>query len=208
MDSSAAGVQPADGPLGADPIAWIIYDPRGHVAAQLMARDRTKPAATTPTVSPPDPNNSAASGGYDAYFGTTVPRLPEMDGPSRWRRAWLCDHAAPQVRPIPIAARMRHPHFFMTTGRRRDTLALPSPEGVVGPTPLHAKGEHARRLMRRSSYTSRSRRRSDRCLPSCCRSAPQREVQDSIHSRRESSRRSSRSSRAPHRAGAARECLV
>ena len=35
-----------------------------------MARDRTKPAVTTPTVSPPDPNNSAASGGYDAYFGT------------------------------------------------------------------------------------------------------------------------------------------
>ena len=69
-DSSAAGVQPADGPLGADPIAWIIYDTRGHVAAQLMARDRTKPAVTTPTTSPPDPNNSTTSGGYDAYFGT------------------------------------------------------------------------------------------------------------------------------------------
>ena len=69
-DSSAAGVHPADGPLGADPIAWIIYDTRGDVAAQLMARDRTKPAVTTPNGSPPDPNNSAASGGYDAYFGT------------------------------------------------------------------------------------------------------------------------------------------
>lgn len=69
-DSSTAGVQPADGPLGADPIAWIIYDTRGHVAAQLMARDRTKSARTTTSVSAPDPNNSAASGGYDAYFGT------------------------------------------------------------------------------------------------------------------------------------------
>jgi hypothetical protein len=69
-DSSAAGVQPGDGPLGADPIAWIIYDSRGHVAAQLMARDRTKAATLTPTAAPPDPNNSSASGGYDAYFGT------------------------------------------------------------------------------------------------------------------------------------------
>ena len=70
-DSSAAGVQPADGPLGADPIAWISYDTRGHVQAQLMARDRAKAAkAAAPSVA--DPNNSAASGGYDAYFGTYV----------------------------------------------------------------------------------------------------------------------------------------
>lgn len=46
-DSSARGVEPADGPLGADPIAWISYDTHGHVQAQLMA-----------------------SGGCDAYFGT------------------------------------------------------------------------------------------------------------------------------------------
>ena len=68
-DSSTAGVQPADGPLGADPVAWIIYDAKGHVAAQLMARDRTKGAAVTPPTAL-DPNNSAARGGYDAYFGT------------------------------------------------------------------------------------------------------------------------------------------
>lgn len=70
-DSSAAGVQPADGPLGADPIAWISYDARGHVQAQLMARDRAK-AAQAAAPSAADPNNSAASGGYDAYFGTYV----------------------------------------------------------------------------------------------------------------------------------------
>lgn len=68
-DSSAAGVQPADGPLGSDPIAWISYDTRGHVQAQLMARDRATAAAAT-ALSVADPNNSAASGGYDAYFGT------------------------------------------------------------------------------------------------------------------------------------------
>ncbi|MDQ8159430.1 MAG: lipocalin-like domain-containing protein [Gemmatimonadota bacterium] len=71
-DSSAAGVQPADGPLGADPIAWISYDAQGHVAAQLMARDRTRgPVVPTPPALR-DPNNSAASDGYDAYFGTYV----------------------------------------------------------------------------------------------------------------------------------------
>lgn len=70
-DSSAAGVQPADGPLGADPIAWISYDRRGHVQAQLMARDRSR-AAPSPAPVANDPNNSAASGGYDAYFGTYV----------------------------------------------------------------------------------------------------------------------------------------
>ena len=70
MDSSVAGVQPADGPLGPDPVAWLIYDGRGHVSAQLMARDRASSATTSPTAAAPDPNNSAASGGYDAYFGT------------------------------------------------------------------------------------------------------------------------------------------
>jgi hypothetical protein len=74
-DSSSRGVEPADGPLGADPIAWISYDAEGHVQAQLMARDRTKAmraSAAAPVVTPAvaDPNNSAASGGYDAYFGT------------------------------------------------------------------------------------------------------------------------------------------
>jgi len=68
-DSSARGVEPADGPLGADPIAWISYDTRGHVQAQLMARDRARAAASAPSMVS-DPNNSAASGGYDAYFGT------------------------------------------------------------------------------------------------------------------------------------------
>lgn len=70
-DSSSRGVEPADGALGADPIAWISYDTRGHVQAQLMARDRTRATAgAAPEVA--DPNNSAASGGYDAYFGTYV----------------------------------------------------------------------------------------------------------------------------------------
>ena len=66
-DSGPSGIRPADGPLGSDPIALLIYDSAGNVSAQLMARDRT-----TTTVAPrslPDPNNSSSQGGYDAYFG-------------------------------------------------------------------------------------------------------------------------------------------
>ncbi len=75
LDSGTAGTTgirgtlPADGALGADPISFLTYDTFGNVSAQLMARRRTaeipKPAASTQS----DPNNSAPSGGYDAYFG-------------------------------------------------------------------------------------------------------------------------------------------
>jgi len=69
LDSGAAGTRPADGALGADPIAYLTYDAFGNVAAQLMARRRA--GDVMPPVAPPrsDPNNSAPSGGYDAYFG-------------------------------------------------------------------------------------------------------------------------------------------
>jgi hypothetical protein len=69
-DSSAAGVRPADGPLGSDPVAWITYDDQGHVSAQLMARQRGAVTGAPVATTVRDPNNSAASGGYDAYFGT------------------------------------------------------------------------------------------------------------------------------------------
>lgn len=74
-DSSARGVEPADGPLGARPIALLFYDAAGNVSAQLMAPDRgagAVPKRTAPrrqSGSAVDPNNSAASDGYDAYFG-------------------------------------------------------------------------------------------------------------------------------------------
>jgi hypothetical protein len=57
--------------LGADPLGYLIYDAGGHVAVQLMARQRAG-AALSPVPVPKgeDPNNSAELGGYDAYFGT------------------------------------------------------------------------------------------------------------------------------------------
>ena len=67
-DSGARGVVPADGDLGSDPVALLIYDRAGNVSAQLMARRREAKPSTI--LSAPSPsNNSAAVGGYDAYFG-------------------------------------------------------------------------------------------------------------------------------------------
>lgn len=68
VDRTSAGQQLPEPSLGDDPIALLIYDTAGHVSAQLMRRDRSQPGVEQPVVS--SSNNSAAAGGYDAYFGT------------------------------------------------------------------------------------------------------------------------------------------
>jgi len=54
--------------LGGTPAGYLIYDAAGHVAVQLMARDRAGLVCDTSGVSP-DPNDNANIGGYSAYFG-------------------------------------------------------------------------------------------------------------------------------------------
>ena len=49
-------------------LGYILYDPTGHMAAQIMPRDRKKYAATEPT---PDEARAALQG-YTAYFGTFI----------------------------------------------------------------------------------------------------------------------------------------
>jgi hypothetical protein len=70
VDRTADGRELVEPTLGRDPVALLIYDSRGNVSAQLMKRNRSdappQPSAFV------DPNNSAAQGGYDAYFGTYV----------------------------------------------------------------------------------------------------------------------------------------
>jgi hypothetical protein len=56
-----------DPSLGADPLGLLIYDARGHFAAQFMRRDRTITAEPSPAGGS---NNTSAINGYDAYFGT------------------------------------------------------------------------------------------------------------------------------------------
>ena len=68
IDRTSDGRELVEPSLGKDPIALLIYDSSGNVSAQLMRRNRSDP--TPQEVSPADPNNSAALGGYDAYFGT------------------------------------------------------------------------------------------------------------------------------------------
>lgn len=68
IDRTSDGREPVEPNLGRDPVAILTYDSKGNVSAQLMRRDRLSPIPLAS--SPVDPNNSAARGGYDAYFGT------------------------------------------------------------------------------------------------------------------------------------------
>ena len=68
IDRTSDGREPIEPSLGKDPVSLLTYDSRGNVSAQLMRRDRSEPSPQAST--PPDPNNSTAQGGYDAYFGT------------------------------------------------------------------------------------------------------------------------------------------
>ena len=70
FDRTADGRTSVEPSLGGDPVALLIYDRAGHVATQLMRRDRTGAAPAAPATPSSDPNNSGAVGGYDAYFGT------------------------------------------------------------------------------------------------------------------------------------------
>jgi lipocalin-like protein len=67
-DRTLAGEPRIEPSLGADPIALLIYDGRGHFAAQFMKRNRD--VAVDATTTPVGPNNRRARGGYDACFGT------------------------------------------------------------------------------------------------------------------------------------------
>jgi Lipocalin-like domain len=74
IDRTSRGELVPEPELGSDPVALLIYDRAGHVAAQLMRRNRDTKPPTEPQASPMarGTNNSGASGGYDAYFGTYV----------------------------------------------------------------------------------------------------------------------------------------
>jgi len=67
-DHTRAGERRIEPSLGSDPIALLIFDRRGHFAAQFMKRERGTPPVSE--VANLAPNNSRARGGYDAYFGT------------------------------------------------------------------------------------------------------------------------------------------
>ncbi len=68
-DVTSDGQRRTDPILGADPLAYLMYDAAGHFAVQFMRRDRGayEPAAERHRVG--GANNSGAINGYDAYFG-------------------------------------------------------------------------------------------------------------------------------------------
>jgi len=67
-DRTHAGERRIEPSLGADPVALLYFDKKGHFAAQFMRRERG--AAPDVEAVASLPNNSRARGGYDAYFGT------------------------------------------------------------------------------------------------------------------------------------------
>lgn len=76
VDRTSDGRELVEPSLGRDPVALLLYDAAGHVSAQLMRREGRTAGAGAPAPVPAadapgaDANNSAALGGYDAYFGT------------------------------------------------------------------------------------------------------------------------------------------
>ena len=67
IDLDSVGGVRTEPVLGNHPLATLIYDRAGHVAAQLMARDRVPADCGRTTAT--DPNNSTYICRYDAYFG-------------------------------------------------------------------------------------------------------------------------------------------
>jgi uncharacterized cupin superfamily protein len=68
IDRDASGAVIPEPDLGSDPVGYLMYDAKGHVSAQLMARHRAGTSAATVT-SEANSNNPAHIGGYDSYFG-------------------------------------------------------------------------------------------------------------------------------------------
>lgn len=67
IDVDASGKLHIDPSLGADPLGILCFS-RDHFAAQFMKRDRSgEPMAVQAAQGA---NNSSASNGYDAYFGS------------------------------------------------------------------------------------------------------------------------------------------
>jgi hypothetical protein len=66
-DYTKDGQKRIDTILGSDPIAILVYA-KNYFAAQFMKRDRNTESITQATNA--GNNNTAAIGGYDAYFGT------------------------------------------------------------------------------------------------------------------------------------------
>lgn len=57
--------------LGGDPLGYLMYDTTGHVAVQLMRRNRASAEGQIDNASSPTAGSAPASlNGYEAYFGT------------------------------------------------------------------------------------------------------------------------------------------
>ena len=68
-DLTSDGQRRTEPILGADPLAYLMYDAAGHFAVQFMRRDRAACGSTPAQLRVGHANNGGAVNGYDAYFG-------------------------------------------------------------------------------------------------------------------------------------------
>src|SRR5438045_3456997 len=68
-DVTSDGKRRTEPILGADPVAYLMYDAAGHFAVQFMRRDRGAGEQVADRNRVGGANNSGAVDGYDAYFG-------------------------------------------------------------------------------------------------------------------------------------------
>ena len=68
-DVTSDGRRRIDPILGADPVAYLMYDSAGHFAVQFMRRNRGAVESMAEQSPAGAANNSGAVNGYDAYFG-------------------------------------------------------------------------------------------------------------------------------------------
>jgi hypothetical protein len=68
-DVTSNGQRRTDPVLGANPVAYLMYDAAGHFSVQFMRRDRGSAQDTTEQSQVSIANNSSAIHGYSAYFG-------------------------------------------------------------------------------------------------------------------------------------------
>ena len=70
-DRTSDGTTQIEPSLGETPLGLLDYDAKGHVAVQLMKRERTAASVAEPSQQTSGgTNSSSGSGSYDAYFGT------------------------------------------------------------------------------------------------------------------------------------------
>ncbi len=114
------GKTSVDPSLGTTPVGYLMYDQSGHMAVQLMRRDRPTPALESDCKgTPQNGSNSSAIFGYDAYFGTYT-----VNG----QEGTVTHHLEGALSPSDVGKDLKR-SFTVSDDRLAIRLATNSPDG-------------------------------------------------------------------------------